>query len=100
MVERNYDMNTENYNGNASDDSGGFEGTGYDNRNGKWQARANHNPSYTAGKSYNAKNLFKVMQKREAKFERDYQKALEQKHMAHLDSENKKWAAVDKKDAR
>jgi hypothetical protein len=40
------------------------------------------------------------MERREAKIEREQKKQLEKLHMQQMSVENKKWAAVDKSDAK
>src|SRR5690606_22919334 len=70
-----------------------------DTRNVKWQAKTGGQYVAAANKSYNYKGYAKHMRRKEAKIEREIQKANEIKMMQQIQMENNRWAPVDKEDA-
>ena len=89
--------------GGSSYDSCGYEidaPLAVDTRNTKWQARQNGQFTAAANKSFNHKDYAKYMKRREAKIDRETQQANEKMIMKQIEADNKKWAPVDKDDAR
>lgn len=82
------------------DDDDGYFGGGWDQRNGKAKARSKGVPMRLAHKSFNAKQMQKAKERATDKYNRQMERAQNERMQMIQAMEEEKWAPVDKADER